>query len=96
MDLEKYGFKITHIANSSHQDFERSVIYDLTYGEKKNSLEILKKQTDANISYNLPEWLQEDIKKAINSGEVSFQPDMILILGADANRMPLSTEDINI
>lgn len=95
-DLEKYGFKISQIANCSHQDFQSSVIYDLTYGEKKNSLEILKAKTNANVSYNLPDWLQEEIKNAVNSGQSLSRPDMILILGENANLMPLSTEDVDI
>ncbi|MFH1412428.1 MAG: LCP family protein [bacterium] len=95
LDLEKYGFNIIYVANCSKQDFEKSVIYDLTYGEKKESLKLLIEKTDANISNNLPDWLEKDIKEAIENEE-HIQPELIIILGEDANRMPLSTEDIDI
>jgi len=85
LDLERAGFDITRIGNSSRQNFEKSVIYDLTYGEKMESLSVLKEKTDANISFGLPEWLVEDIGKEADNNNNIKQPDFILILGQDAD-----------
>jgi len=85
LDLERYGFDVIRIGNSSRQNFEKSVIYDLSFGEKNKSLNILKEKTGANISLGLPDWLKEDIEKDL-AGETSpVQPDFILILGQDAD-----------
>ncbi|MFH1745109.1 MAG: LCP family protein [bacterium] len=85
MDLEKYGFTVVRIGNSSRQNFQKSVIYDLTYGEKAESLEILKAKTNANVSLELPEWLAEDIKQEVSKEFSPIQPDFILVLGQDAD-----------
>ena len=81
-DLGKYNFIIVGIGNCSRQNFEKSVIYDLTFGAKKDSLETLKKKTNANVSYTLPDWLKTDLKNEVASGTAS-QPDLILIVGQD-------------
>lgn len=82
-DLEKFNFKIVKISNCSRQNFETSVIYDLTFGAKKDSLEMLKKKTNANVSFTLPDWLKADLARESASGTISQQPDLILILGQD-------------
>lgn len=85
LDLEKYGFEIVRLSNFSRQDFEKSVIYDLTYGEKINSLTVLKEKTDADISFGLPEWLIADLAKNMEKEKDVKQPDFILILGKNAD-----------
>lgn len=87
LDLEKYGFTIARLGNSSRQNFQKSVIYDLTYGEKIKSLAALKNKTGANVSYGLPEWLAEDLRKELANEKNSRQPDFILVLGQDADIM---------
>jgi LCP family protein required for cell wall assembly len=82
-DLEKYNFEIVNVGNCSRQNFETSVIYDLTFGAKKDSLEMLKKKTNANVSFTLPDWLKADLAREAASGTASQQPDLILILGQD-------------
>ena len=86
VDLEKLGFTISKIGNSSQQNFQKSVIYDLTFGAKKDSLEILKEKTGANVSFNLPDWLKEELKKENADKTNVITPDFILILGVDANK----------
>ncbi|MDD5295070.1 MAG: LytR C-terminal domain-containing protein, partial [Patescibacteria group bacterium] len=86
LDLEKYGFNVARISNCSHRDFQKSVIYDLTYGEKMESLSVLKEKTGANVSFNLPQWLIDDIKKELEDEKNPEQPDFILILGQDADK----------
>lgn len=96
LDIEKYGFVVIRIGNSNKQNFEKSVIYDLTYGEKMDSLTILKEKTGANISFGLPGWLTDDIKQEIEGEEDPIQPDFILIIGQDADQTKsglVNTED---
>ncbi|MEK7202916.1 MAG: LCP family protein [Patescibacteria group bacterium] len=85
MDLEKYGFTIVRVGNSSQQNFQKSVIYDLTYGAKIKSLAVLKNKTNANVSLGMPQWLQDDLAKEIAKEQHPIQPDFILVLGADAD-----------
>jgi len=85
LDIEKYGFIVVRIGNSRRQNFEKSVIYDLTYGEKMESLTILKNKTNANIAFSLPEWLVEEISNELENEKNPIQPDFILIIGRDAD-----------
>jgi len=85
LDLEKYGFIVIRIGNSSRQNFQKSVIYDLTYGEKTESLTILKDRTEANVSFGLPQWLIDEIASELTDEKNPIQPDFILILGQDAD-----------
>lgn len=85
VDLEKYGFTITRIANAQQQNYERSVIYDLTYGEKAESLRVLRGKTHANVSLEIPQWLIDEINIGRQSGKKITKPDFILILGQDAD-----------
>lgn len=85
LDLEKYGFDIVRVGNSSQQNFEKSVIYDLTYGAKIKALTILKDKTGANVALGMPQWLIGDLAKEISNLTKPVQPDFILILGQDAD-----------
>ncbi|MDO8668562.1 MAG: LCP family protein [bacterium] len=95
LDLEKYGFDIIRIGNSSQQNFEKSVIYDLTYGEKIQALTVLKNQTDANVALGMPEWLINDLAKELAKEKTAkpIQPDFILILGRDADATQSGAEN---
>ncbi len=86
IDLEKYGFVIIGTANCSKQDYEKSVIYDLTFGNKKESLKLLKEKTNANVSFTLPDWLKEELSRGSNSSTIKVQPDLILIVGQDLDK----------
>ncbi|MCD4761514.1 LCP family protein [bacterium] len=93
VDIEKYGFIIVRIGNSSRQNFQKSVIYDLTYGEKERSLTILKNRTNANISFGLPEWLVDDISQELTQENNPVQPDFILIIGQNADKTDSGIEN---
>ncbi len=94
LDLERYGFDVIRIGNCSRQNFQKSVIYDLTYGEKIESLAILKNKTNANISYELPQWLIDDITNELADITDPEQPNFILILGQDADSTSSGAENI--
>ncbi|MDP2736952.1 MAG: LCP family protein [bacterium] len=86
LDLERYGFNIIRVGNTSQQNFEKSVIYDLTYGAKIQALTILKNKTNANVALGMPQWLIDDLTKEIAGETNPIQPDFILILGQDADK----------
>jgi len=93
LDLEKYGFKIIRVGNSSKQNFQKTVIYDLTYGQKDKSLSTLRKILNANISLGLPEWLIEDLEKELENESSPIQPDFIIILGQEADQTDSGAEN---
>lgn len=93
MDLEKYGFDIIGVANSSRRNFDKSVIYDLAFGEKMKSLSLLKEKTGASVTFELPEWLKEDLAKDLETSENKEKPDFVLILGQDADKTKSGAEN---
>ncbi|MEA3463504.1 MAG: LCP family protein, partial [Patescibacteria group bacterium] len=94
LDLEKFGFNIIRIGNCSRQNFQKSVIYDLTYGKKIQSLAILKDKTKANVSFGLPQWLIDDLAEELAKEKNPKQPDFILILGQDADSSASGAENV--
>lgn len=84
-DLERYGFNITRIGNTSQKNFEKTVIYDLTYGEKIQALSVLKNMVNADVALGMPQWLIDDLAKEISVEKHPIQPDFILILGQNAD-----------
>lgn len=94
VDLESDGITVVEIGNSSRHNFEKSVIYDLSYGAKRSSLEFLKEKTGANIAPTLPDWLKEDLTNASQT-RARTQPDFIIILGTDADTSASGVENTN-
>jgi len=85
MDIEAYGLNVIRVGNASRQNFEKTVIYDLSFGEKENALAVLKEKTGANVSTELPDWLKEDIAKT-SEGQADYaRPDFLIIIGQDAD-----------
>jgi len=93
LDLEQYGFNVIRTGNAGKQDFKKSEIYDLTYGEKMQSLIVLKNKTNATVHFGLPEWLINTIAQEVAQEENPEQPDFILILGHEADIMESGMEN---
>ncbi|MFA5000556.1 MAG: LCP family protein [Patescibacteria group bacterium] len=55
--LEQAKFEINKIGNAPTRDYSKTMVYDLTYGRKKDSLEILKKSVGATSAFDAPDWL---------------------------------------
>lgn len=94
LQLEQLGLTVAEIGNLSRHNFERSVVYDLTFGAKRQTLELLKEELGANIAPTLPDWLKEELT-ARNAEQARKQPDFILILGTDADATASGTENTN-
>lgn len=93
LDLEKYSFNVIRVGNSSKQNFQKSVIYDLSYGEKEESLTVLKKVLNANVSFGLPDWLVADLENDLKDEKNPVQPDFLVILGQEADESLSGTEN---
>lgn len=92
--LEQLGMNVIETGNSSRRNFEKSVIYDLTFGAKRDTLEFLKEKTSANIAPTLPDWLKEELATRA-AGKALKQPDFIIVLGTDADTNSSGTENTN-
>lgn len=77
--LEGVQFNVLEVGNTSIRDYEKSLVYDLSGGQKKESLKILQRVTSASIAPDHPAWL--DAYQA-----ASNTPDFLLIVGTDSNR----------
>ena len=72
LSLKGKGYEITKISNAQKQDFAKTVIYDLTGGQKPDALAELKNQLSADAENTKPSF----IKNASNT-------DFLIILGQD-------------
>lgn len=88
IDLEKKNFEVLKISNCSRRDFLATVIYDLTYGGKNEALKYLKDLLQAEVYFDLPLWLSEDIKNEVKA-EGEEVPDFLIILGEGAGKIGL-------
>lgn len=84
IDLEKNNFTVLRISNSGQRDFSKTVIYDLSYGEKDEALKYLKDFLQADISSDIPDWLVKEIKNEIGIEETDV-PDFLIVLGQNAS-----------
>jgi polyisoprenyl-teichoic acid--peptidoglycan teichoic acid transferase len=83
IDLKNENFDVLRVSNCSRRDFENTVIYDLTYGSKNEALKYLKKTLKAEVHFDVPLWLAEEIKnETIETNEI---PDFLIILGEEAS-----------
>lgn len=89
-DLTTQGITVVGTENATRQDFEKSVIYDLTFGKKPETLATLVAKFQANVSTSIPSWLLNNPQQelAVDSQEVVTTQttqtdgiDFILILG---------------
>lgn len=59
--LTNLGYEIVKIGNAQKQDYERTVIYDLTQGKKTDELNFLKEKFDADVSFSIPSWMTSPV-----------------------------------
>lgn len=75
-ELKVGGFTIFKLGNSPERNYTKNTIYDLSYGEKKESLEALKTAYDAEVSFSWPLWLEEKIsayEEKVNKNNTTSQ-----------------------
>lgn len=81
--LERLGYHVIKYGNAAATNFQKSVIYDLTDGEKKKTLKWLKEELLAYAAKPLPDDLQKQYPNlnATSTAPVVNRPDLIVILG---------------
>src|SRR3989339_1176219 len=88
-DIEGLGYEVTKICNAIEQDYEKTIIYDLTAGKRRKELDILREKLNADVSFSPPSWL---VKPATPSPVDIDTPspisnespiDFLIILGAN-------------
>ena len=98
--LEKLGYNIFTYGNAPSQDYQRTVIYDLTDGQKKASLKNLKEELNAYVAKPVPDYLIDRYRSSVSEGDdelLDESPDLIAILGLDHSnwfKLPELEEDI--
>jgi len=80
-NLKQYGFNINRISNSPQVNNEQTKIYDLSFGEKKEALNLLETELQASSSISLPDWLTDYIKNSVETNTDIKKPDFIIVLG---------------
>lgn len=89
MMLRAMGYEVVKISNAKTQDYEKTVIYDLSQGKKPNTLEILKEKFDTNVSPDIPAWLSSssgatEVRLPNDSQKKSEPADFLIILGKNS------------
>lgn len=86
-NLEAWGFRVERLINSPQQDFEKTVIYDLSAGGQDEALKILKKRLGANATANVPEYLEPLLYRFNETGQEEKIPaDFLIVAGTDQAR----------
>ncbi len=88
--LTKLDYKVSKVSNAVEQNYEKTIIYDLTDGTKNDDLQFLKEKLNAEVSLSTPSWLTD----SASSGEISLfdssaketnnLTDFLIILGKNA------------
>ena len=92
--LEKLGYTIFKYSNAQSQDYQRTVIYDLSDGKYKQTLRQLKEELGAYEAKPIPDYILEGYQtQRTETAEPKNHPDILAILGVDhAERFKLPEE----
>ena len=71
--LKSLNFEVLQISNAPEQNYKKTIIYNLTQGEKEESLKILKEKLEAEVSSSRPDFLDNELPA-----------DFLIILGRNA------------
>ncbi len=91
-ELEKIGYEVVKIGNAQKQNYQKTLIYDLTKGQRLDELTFLKEKLGADISVSIPTWLLSSftpseitILDKTNFIDSKTKIDFLIILGENAN-----------
>ncbi len=86
--LEERGYTIAAVGNAAKQNYERTVIYDLSGGHYPEALAALKQSLNAEVSVTLPGWISSaDVPSGITLSAPATHGtniDFLIILGTNA------------
>ena len=97
--LERLGYSIINYQNAQTQDYQNSVIYDISDDKKKKTLKWLKDELLAYTAKSVPDYILKNYPY-LNSPtstpeQINGYPDFIIILGqnyADVFKLPEEAE----
>lgn len=92
--LSGTNFSVASIGNADSQDYETTIIYDLTGGEKPTELEILKNFLEADVAMTTSGWIFSETviprELTIDTPEQAGENiDFLIILGQNATNLVL-------
>lgn len=77
--LSPLGFTVAETGNAPERNYEKTLVFDLTYGNNNSALEAIKENSGATQSFEFPVWIKE-------YQEQPEAADFVLILGTDADK----------
>lgn len=92
--LERLGYDVIKYGNALSQDYQKSVIYNISNDKKKETLKWLKEELYAYVAKTVPDYILEDYPylNSTSTPELTEDyPDFIAILGlnhAEAFKLP--------
>jgi len=75
-ELKEMGLTVNNTSNAPERNVEKTLVFDLTYGNKNEVLEYIKKAHSAEQSFAFPDWVKE-----YQAQEAAA--DFVLLLGTD-------------
>lgn len=75
-NLQRAGFEIVDVSNADRRDYQKYLIYDLSFGRFDLELEKILNIIEAEIAFDAPEWLS-DYK------EGDKKSDFVILLGSN-------------
>jgi len=92
--LSGTSFSVANIGNADSLDYETTIIYDLTGGEKASELEILKNFLEADVAMTTSGWIFSETvvprELTIDTPEETDESiDFLIILGQNATNLVL-------
>ena len=82
-NLTSWGFNIQRLLTAPRQDFEKTVIYDLTHGQQMATLKILKQRLKANTAVQLPDFIKTILPTKIKTDPIK---GFVVVVGTDQQR----------
>jgi len=82
-NLNSWGFNIQRLLTAPQQNFEKTVIYDLTHGQQMIALKILKQRLKANTTEQLPSFIKNILPTELKT---NLTTGFVVVVGADQQR----------
>ncbi len=77
-ELIKKGYSINKTGNAYSQNYEKTIVYDLSQGQKPKTLDYLQKEFNAITTNSIPNWLENE------ENNFSYLTDFVVVLGNNA------------
>jgi len=84
--LKRLNYHIINYGNAPTKDYQRTIIYDFTDGQKKTTLKNLAKELQGYITKTIPDYIKNIYPNATStppSLTPPQKPDLLVILGVD-------------